>query len=214
MPSDWLGCRKSVTRSLLFDTKVSKSDVPLISYGYDKPEAFGFLDKTENKKSITELHKEATYNLRRMKSKIEFFNDEETGKIVLCEGDFFSATKLLDEEFMMEMHEKLETSLLAASVPRRNLLIIGNGNDHSHLKAFCSFKNVQYEASFPPLSSLIFIVSKGKVSGIVSSKIDETETSPFNEIHSEEINSPTDVPVTLTNGKSKKQSIFKKLFGY
>jgi hypothetical protein len=82
---------------------------------------------------------------------------------VAVSGSFYAAEKLLDTAFMQTLHARLG-DLIAASAPRRGLLLATTADDARHLAALATL--TEHEARGPQrIGEAVVLVQGGRSSG-------------------------------------------------
>ena len=76
---------------------------------------------------VAALHAKAIANVAREEVELERV-DVENVEMIAVSGSFYAAEKLLDRAFMRRLHGMLGAEILAASVPRRGLLLVVAAN--------------------------------------------------------------------------------------
>ena len=178
-PGNWGGRDECLCRPIL---EPGPATLPLIVYGEDAPQTFGLLKKDGTReKSIDEIHARAMANLKAVEVQIEEIDLPEL-KVLAIGGGYFAAEKILDEDFMRQMQERLGVKLLAAGVPRKGMLLLTDGllapETMAKFVAICEGRFNDGSDGGPALSPTAMIVRDGKVCGFVEAKAPNPEDLP------------------------------------
>ena len=143
----------------LFDGAEQLPELPVIIYGRDTPSTFAMLRATGDE-DIPQLHAEALRNLAAQDASVEML--EQDGAIVAVVADsFYAAEKLLDTAFMQTLHARFG-ELIAASVPRRGLLLATAADGAGKLAAL-----TEHEArGSRRLGEAVVLVQGGQIVGL------------------------------------------------
>jgi hypothetical protein len=146
----------------LFDGADRFPDLPVIIYGRDTPATFAMLRATGDD-DMPQLHAEALRNLAAQGVSIETL-ELHSATVVTVEGSFYAAEKLLDTAFMQTLHARFG-ELIAASVPRRGLLLVTTAADAGHLAALAIATEREARGS-RRLGNTIVLVEGGAIVGL------------------------------------------------
>ena len=143
----------------------------LIAFGFDAGENLTFLTKQKAlgmKKS--EIYDLAIKNIGDLPSTITL-SDVQGHLIATASGQDFSAEKILDPNFLLELCAKLDSNEIIVSVPRRRCLMACSRNSpDEHLHRFQALHNDAWlDDSYgnAPIANGIFEVTKGAVSSFI-----------------------------------------------
>jgi hypothetical protein len=153
-----------IVRPLL--ANATDPEIPVIAYGTDTPNAFGLL-KASRTDDRDELHAKAIANLAKQNVEIE---EVDLGgfRVLAITNSFFATEKLLDQPFMRRLHARLGAPLLAASVPRRGLLLVTDAappDDAPRAMAIFSALTEKESTTSRRISKAVLLVSEGAVVG-------------------------------------------------
>jgi hypothetical protein len=177
----WKGRDMSICKPLLGTEQLG--DVPLLAFGYDRPNTFEFLSKDKGG-DFERLQKEAIANLRARPAKWRvarstggFLGFGKKPQLLIFDGDFFAAERVLDEEFLREAQRLLKTQLVAVGIPARGVIFAADGmpkgNDpHLEIGAFVAMMANIYRTSArdtAPISPTVFTAQDGKLIGSIRS---------------------------------------------
>jgi hypothetical protein len=172
-PAHWSNQNECICEHLIVKhhPKIPK-DVPLICYGYDHPQSFGFLLKAEYKiDSLDAIRQYAINNLKKIKLNWEKL-ELDSHTILNCSGHYLASEKVLDPDFMQLAHDLLKVDLLVFSVPRKGTLNVAQlspKEDLKNIKYFANFTSWYYsrEEKSAQLSNTLFVSQAGKILGYV-----------------------------------------------
>jgi predicted transcriptional regulator len=169
-PGSWPYRNEGLWTSLVKDNANVQPGLPIITFGEDTKDKLQNYPLTErNKELIPALTEIAEANLRNIEVQIK---DENIG-VLFIHGHYYASEKLLDKEFMLSLHKRMNAEVLAASIPRKGVLFVSN--DMPGLDNFKLITEMEYEKNKDekPLSSSIFMVHQGRVQGTMWWKIKE-----------------------------------------
>jgi hypothetical protein len=168
-PSNWAARAEAVCEPLMARMEKAGADVPIIVYGHDKPNTFGFFMKGGRfGEDTVALRKEALANLARVKVEVERI-DLSALTFWVVQGSYFAAEKILDVDFMKELHRRLESPLLAAAVPEKGQLLVTSAvAGPEKMLPFMALANGIYERNNAgrQISPTVFLVSDGAIQGV------------------------------------------------
>lgn len=178
----WKGREISICRPLFGAEQLG--DVPLLAFGYDRPNTFEFLSK-EKGGDFERLQKEAVANLRARPAKWKvarstggFLGFGKKPQLLVFDGDFFAAERVLDEEFLREAQRLLKTQLVAIGIPARGVIFAADGlpkgkDPRTEIAAFVAMIANIYRSSAretAPISPTVFTAQDGKLIGSIRSE--------------------------------------------
>jgi hypothetical protein len=167
-PDNWPHMNEALWTPLIHHFGKLKGDFPIITFGTDSPTHFEPFPLTErNKELIPELMDMARENIEKIEVTI---HDQNTG-IVFIEGHCFAAEKILDTKFMLSLHQRLNSEILAASVPSKGFLFVSKKPvSTADLEAFRFITHSKYSETeeSKPLSKQIFMIMDGQVRGLIN----------------------------------------------
>jgi hypothetical protein len=149
-------------------------DVPFISYGLDSPESFTPFTTKDNIGAVEDIHEACLNNLKNISPQIHE-SDISGLKAIICMGDYYTCEKILDEDFMRQMQDRIGSIILAVSIPRKGTMYITDAMMSLDLISnFIGITAMKYEADEQtlPLSKTVFTVQDGKIIGFIR----QTET--------------------------------------
>jgi len=164
----WAGQEKTVCRPVL-DAEKTAAEVPWVAYGEDMPNSFAIFVKDGTREhEVDALHAQAVENLKAVEVEVEEIGESE-GKMLVVSGSYFAAEKLLDGDFMRGMHERFQSPLLVAGVPRKGLLFIADVRSPPHvMSGLMDILATEHSKNgSEPISPTPLIVSDGKICGVV-----------------------------------------------
>jgi len=176
-PPAWAGQDKTVCRPVLEGEKTA-AEVPLLAYGEDMPNSFAIFVKDGTRElEIDMLHAQAVETLKEVEVEVQEI-DESEGKLFVVSGSYFAAEKLLDGDFMRGMHDRLQSPLLVAGVPRKGLLFIGDVRSPQLMNGLMAILAAEHgKNASEPISPTPLIVSEGKICGVVRA-VEKQEEAP------------------------------------
>ena len=152
-------------------TEKVSGDVPVLSVGLDRPDQFqAFPQSEKNLKYASYFFEVGLENLKEIEVQVQEVNSLDL-PVLVVEGDHYAAEKLLDPDFMRSLAERLNASLLAASVPRRGTMLVCNGlADPAHIGMFKHITSMKFQEDepSPPISDGVILVEEGKLVGVIS----------------------------------------------
>jgi uncharacterized protein YtpQ (UPF0354 family) len=91
-------------------------------------------------------------------------------------GNYYAAEKILDKNFMNDIQQKHGYEMLAVGIPRKGTMYITNGilsleSTSAFMKVVAMKFNEKEQTK--PISTTIFIVQDGEISGVIQPKISE-----------------------------------------
>jgi hypothetical protein len=172
-------------------------NIPLITIGADRPEMFEPLQRTPNNEKHYDLFRAAAFrNITKIDLKTQ---DVKMGDFVMTVvvGSYYAAEKILDKNFMFDIQKKHDYHMLAVALPRKGTMYVTNGilqpqvmGKFMQVAAMKFGENEQTK----PLSTTIFIVQDGEISGVIQPQTSENASGK-------------------KTVESEKKSFWKKLFG-
>ncbi|WNG24453.1 hypothetical protein F0U62_10825 [Cystobacter fuscus] len=166
-PSDW-NARERVLCRPLFDAP-ARADVPLVVYGEDLPNSFSLFRRGGSRDGEMEaLHAQALENLKAISVELEEFGVGRQ-RMLAVSGHYFAAEKVLDVPFLRAMHERLDSQVLLAAVPRKGLLLLTSALVEPPLAAgFIALCEEQYASQdSAPISPTPLVIQDGVIRGFV-----------------------------------------------
>ncbi|MBA3458515.1 MAG: hypothetical protein H0T46_01030 [Deltaproteobacteria bacterium] len=141
--------------------------LPIVVCGVDGESTFGMIRGDAMQRPLEDAFEEALANLAD-----ERVNQEELhagGMIVLVvNGSFYAAEKVLDVPFMQGLHDELRAETLAVATPTRGMLLVTNGDDPRMFARFAALARLRYDDSGArSISPAVMLVTDGVVSGYV-----------------------------------------------
>jgi uncharacterized protein YtpQ (UPF0354 family) len=172
----WVGQDKTVCRPVLEGEKTA-AEVPLLAYGEDMPNSFAiFVKDGTREREMDVMHAQALETLKGVEVQVQEIEESE-GKLFVVSGSYFAAEKLLDVDFMRGMHERLQSPLLVAGVPRKGLLFIGDVREPQLMNGLMAILAAEHaKNASEPISPTPLIVSDGKICGVVRTAEKQEET--------------------------------------
>jgi hypothetical protein len=176
-PPQWAGRDKTVCRPVMEGEKTA-AEVPLLAYGEDLPSSFGIFVKDGSRElEIDMLHAQAIETLKEVEVQVQEIHETE-GKLFVVSGSYFASEKLLDGDFLRGMHERLQSPLLVAGVPRKGLLFIGDVRSPQLMSGLMAILAAEHgKDASEPISPTPLIISEGKICGVVRA-VEEQEEPP------------------------------------
>jgi hypothetical protein len=176
-PFAWDGRGDTVCRPL-WDGQQS-DQMPWVAIGFDRPHTFEFIDATRleaAKTSRQALETRALANLQarpaEWKPMIVRIKEDDELQMLLCTGDYFSAERILDPDFMMRAQQALTATAIVVGVPRRGVMFATANQSPQHLMAFAAAVAAQYaRAESPEISPLLFGMKDGVILGIAQTMV-------------------------------------------
>jgi hypothetical protein len=166
-PSDW-SVRDRVLCRPLFDAP-ARADVPLMAYGEDLPNSFSLFKRGGSREGeLDALHAQALENLKAISVEIQELG-EGSPRVLAVSGHYFAAEKVLDVSFMRVLHERLDSQVLLAAVPRKGLLLLTSALVEPPLVAeFLGLCEEQYAGEdSSPISPTPLVIQDGVIRGFV-----------------------------------------------
>lgn len=170
---DWIGKEQAINRPVVPAQEEDLPHVALLSYGYDDPVAFRFINKTNDlAMEQKEIEAEAFKNLRELQVSIEEFSFQEL-YVLTVSGNFFASEKALDADFMRSLQERLNTDMLAVSFPKRGTLMVTNGLAEEGMGRFIQLTYMSFldeKTKNAPISALVYLVKDGEMVGYIQTQ--------------------------------------------
>jgi len=166
-PPDW-SIREQVLCRPLFDAEASAA-VPLMAYGEDLPNSFSLFKRGGSRDGALDgLHAQALENLKAVPVEFQELG-EGPQRMLAVSGHYFAAEKVLDVSFMRAMHERLDSQLLLAAVPRKGLLLLTSALVEPPTAAeFIGLCAEQYASQdSAPISPTPLVIQDGRIRGFV-----------------------------------------------
>lgn len=164
--ADWKGRERVLCRPVM--ALEAGGELPLMAYGEDLPHSFAlFMRGGTREAQLEALHAQALENLKSVPAEVQEVG-EGAQKLIAVSGHFFAAEKVLDVAFMRGLHERLQSPLLLAGVPRKGLLLVVNGMEPQaarELIALCAKEYQQHETE--PICPTPLILQEGVIRGFV-----------------------------------------------
>jgi hypothetical protein len=150
-------------------------DLPIIVCGIDGESTFGMIRREALDKPPAAAMEEALANVADEEVDSEVMNVGELDLLVVS-GGFYAAEKLLDREFMLELHEELDAEVLAAAVPTRGLLLVTTAElEPAQIARFVALAQLRHdEGGGRAISPAVLLVKGGRVAGFVRDVTAET----------------------------------------
>ncbi|EPX64601.1 hypothetical protein D187_000023 [Cystobacter fuscus DSM 2262] len=180
-PSDW-SVRDRVLCRPLFDAP-ARADVPLVAYGEDLPNSFSLFRRGGSRDGdLDALHAQALENLKAISVEIQEVG-EGPQRVLAVSGHYFAAEKVLDAPFLRAMHERLDSQVLLAAVPRKGLLLVTSALVEPSLTAgFMGLCEEQYASEdSAPISPTPLVIQDGMICGFVQMGDEARTPSPSGE---------------------------------
>jgi uncharacterized protein YtpQ (UPF0354 family) len=117
---------------------------------------------------VEALHAQALENLKAVSVELEEFG-EGSQRVLAVSGHYFAAEKVLDVPFLRAMHERLDSQVLLAAVPRKGLLLLTSALVEPPLVArFIALCEEQYASrDSAPISPTPLVIQDGMIRGFV-----------------------------------------------
>ena len=166
-PSDW-SVRDRVLCRPLFDAP-ARADVPLVAYGEDLPNSFSLFKRGGSRDGeLDVLHAQALENLKAISVEVQELG-EGPHRVLAVSGHYFAAEKVLDVPFLRAMHERLDSQVLLAAVPRKGLLLLTSALVEPPLASeFLGLCEEQYASQdSAPISPTPLVIQDGVIRGFV-----------------------------------------------
>jgi hypothetical protein len=141
-------------------------DLPVIGYGNDSEHSISLLLRADGEARAEAVHAEALANLRTQK--VETSLIESGGRrTAFVGGSFYAAEKLLDVDFVRDLHGQLGSALLAVGTPHRGRLIAAAIRDAGEAGILARMIADAYrDAGSKALSRAVLVVERGAVTGV------------------------------------------------
>jgi hypothetical protein len=111
---------------------------------------------------------EALANLAKIEVEIEPIDIDGEMDLLLVQGSYYAAEKILDEAFMHSLHARLRQELLAVAVPNKGRMFVTAGvQSPENLLRLVSIAENAFENEANPITPLVFGVMNGKVSAVI-----------------------------------------------
>lgn len=160
----WSGHDSTVCQPLS-SLRDATSPAAWIAYGEELPHSFALFTRDGTiERDIGVLHRQALENLKGVS--VELQEEEVDGlRVIAAAGSYFAAEKVLDEDFMRSMHERLGSPLLMVGIPRRGLLLIAKATEtREPLGRFLRLCEAEHgNGVSEPISPLPLILREGKI---------------------------------------------------
>lgn len=216
-PADWAD---QVVCTRLLDKEVPGIPAPpIIAYGRDYPNTFAYYHRdNEGGEDVEALRAEALENLSGIEVEVDVIEVGDDLELVSVHGSFFAAEKVLDQAFMLEMHERVGSDLLAVGIPKKGLMLVtGAIQDPETIGGFVRICEHEFDSDpGGALYPLPLLVQDGEVVGVAVPKI-EGEDEDEDEAGAAAAGAAPGAGEAETpkNGerKGKKKGFFRKLFG-
>ncbi|WNG14956.1 hypothetical protein [Cystobacter fuscus] len=177
-PPDW-SVRDRVLYRPLFDAP-ARADVPLVVYGEDLPNSFSLFRRGGSRDGeLDTLHAQALENLKAISVELQELG-EGPRRVLAVSGHYFAAEKVLDVPFLRAMHERLDSQVLLAAVPRKGLLLLASALVEPSLTAeFLGLCEEQYASEdSAPISPTPLVIQDGTIRGFVQMGDEARTPSP------------------------------------
>ncbi len=168
-PANWEQA-KAILCTPLLDRMGNLADIPLIAFGYDRPDHFEFIPAGKLPLPEDEIRTAAMDNICAEQATVDE-SDMGGFKMMVVTGSYFAAEKILDTNFMQQMQHRLDAPLLAVSIPRKGTMYIANGvMPTDQLNTVCRVTEMKYNENErePALSKQVFTVQNGDVVGLLN----------------------------------------------
>jgi hypothetical protein len=149
---------------------IERDDLPVILYGHDGERTFGLLTLPRDDDPDT-IHAEALANLSSVEVEVESI-DVHGHKVAVVSGSFFATEKILDPEFMHELHGDLG-DLLAVAVPRRGLMFVTGAIESQAVSAIAALADHEHAEASRPITPTVLLVQDGAVVGFADTDDDD-----------------------------------------
>jgi hypothetical protein len=148
---------------------------PFVAYCYDMGENVSFLRKKDLHDDIEmeSLHLQSLDQLKVALAdttgwqQLNFDEDSEDLEVIVLSGNYYCSEAILSPDIMRRAHNKLNSNLLAVSIPARGKIFAIDGNvveESFHRFVLASLRQY-YNSDATPISSVIWKVVDGKVVG-------------------------------------------------
>ena len=198
-PADWAD---QVLYSLLLENHVPGTPPPpIIAYGRDYPNTFAYYHRdNDTDDDVDALREQALANLAGVDVEVDEIDVSDELQLISVHGSFFAAEKVLDRDFMLELHGRLGAELLAVGIPKKGLMLVTSAIQSPELiGGFVRICEHEFESDpGGALYPLPLIVSEGDVVGVAVPQ---------------EAAEPEPEPEPPSNGAGKKKGLFRRLFG-
>lgn len=166
-PGDWVGAKYGAVKRVL----VGPDENPelYVGFGYDSEDNFVFVTEDMlGERTEEDIINEALKNLSEFSVDI---NEVAPGEAIVSDGFDFCCEKILDEDFMMEVHKRLNSEEVHVSIPRRrNLMAVSKTASEPIYKKFLDVHFGTWEDDSygnAPVYPWVFVVKNAKISGII-----------------------------------------------
>lgn len=111
---------------------------------------------------------EALANLAKVEVEIEAIDIDGEMDLLLVQGSYYAAEKILDEAFMHSLHARLRQELLAVAVPNKGRMFVTAGvQSPENLLRLVSIAEGSFAKEANPITPMVFGVMNGKVSALI-----------------------------------------------
>lgn len=167
-PSQWGGRGDTLSEPIAPDLEKSGGDVPILVYGYDRPNTFAIMTKGGAEEARRgELRAEALANLVKVDVAVELVRLEGGFTFWVAQG-YYACEKVLDVAFMKALHERIGSPLLAVAMPVKGQLLVTDAVSNANvIGGFMAIATGQYDKNEAgrQLTPTVFLVSDGVITG-------------------------------------------------
>lgn len=157
-PADWAGLGKAWTRPLL--DSPDEASLPVIALVRDMPSSVASIPGDLPEEQLEGHVEEAQRNLGALEVEVETLD---VGfPVRLVHGTYYAAEKVLDDAFMRDLADGMETELLAVAMPAKGGLLVADAlQDQEALARLVAVIAQQYDEAAPAerLSPTLFLWS-------------------------------------------------------
>jgi hypothetical protein len=176
-PAGYRQNEKLFFRELLLDSTAA----PVVAFGIDQGNRVayqGAADEADLEQRLPSLRDEALKNLSIVEVRIDI-RDAEGSRIAFVVGAEYASEKILDQEFMKTIAEKLGVSGLLVGIPFRGTLVAVEANSSIRMKFPAIIKKYFDNPQGEPVSDKVFLVKEGQVIAMGGEKIEDEASGSF-----------------------------------
>jgi hypothetical protein len=146
-------------------------EAPVVVFGLDGEHTFGMMRRAAQTRSLDQTQTLALRNLADEEVTVDRL-DGHGRTLLLVNGGFYAAEKLLDVAFMRGLHRTLDAALLAVATPTRGLLMVVPAPEQpDDLARFAALSAIRHrEGGGRGISPTVMLVEDGEIIGFVSSE--------------------------------------------
>lgn len=162
-PHDWAGVEMACCWPVLEGEL--PSPVPVLALVHDTPNSVRTMGTDLGETELAEFKRQALENLAKVPFELEPLSLK-AGEALVLEGDYFAAEKLFDPDFVLEIHARLNSTLLWVGIPAKGQAILfPRSVDPGFALALVEHQHRDTEPR-NRISPLLFMFQEGKLVGL------------------------------------------------